>query len=191
MSAQQTASNLVFLHGYESSPQSFKANLIRDYATAHFPGLRVEIPSLDQNAFIATQTIDQLLSQLEGKTAIIGSSMGGFYATHFAEKYDCLAVLVNPVVDAHILFEPRLPQSMHDSGEAKHLLEFLQSISVSSIKSAERFLLLLQTADETLDYKQALARYEACSVLKWLGGDHRFDGFESVLPLIARFLNLK
>lgn len=136
------------------------------------------------------------MSSLGEQVGFIGSSMGGFYATVLAEKYRCRAVLVNPAVAPwrgrdYLLGD----QENYHTGEVHHIeqqhLDELQKLDVAMISDPLRFMVLLQSGDEVLDYRMAAARYAACRLLVEQGGDHSFQGYGDHLPAIISFLTGK
>lgn len=124
---------------------------------------------------------------------MLGSSMGGFYATFLAEKYDCRAVLINPAVRPwegrdYLLGD----QANYHTGEVHHIeqshLDQLRAYDVPELTRPARFLVLVQTGDELLDYHHAVAKYVGANLVVEEGGDHGFQGYRQHLPDIYRFL---
>ena len=142
----------------------------------------------------------EAIAQIEGELAqcraqsvtLVGSSLGGFYATHLAEKHGWKAVLVNPAVHAHLLMREALgPQTNWHTGEKwvlteAHLAE-LEALDVPRITRPERYLLLAQTGDEVLNYHDAVAYYAGARHIIEDGGDHGFAGFERHFQTILDF----
>ena len=125
---------------------------------------------------------------------LIGSSLGGFYATWLAEKFRAKAVLINPAVLPHsgLRAFPRAQQNLH-TGERYELIEehFLewQQLVVPRI-TPELYLLLVETGDEVLDYREALQRYRGCRLVVVEGGDHTLQCFPEHISLILEFAGL-
>ena len=123
-----------------------------------------------------------------------GSSLGGFYATWLAEKYDLRAVLINPAVVAPISLEKYLgPQTnlyTHEPFEftLEHVAQ-LRALEVPRI-TPSRYLLMVETGDEVLDYRQAVARYAGCRQIVLPGGDHSFTRFPEMLPQLIEYCGL-
>ena len=124
-------------------------------------------------------------------TCLIGSSLGGFYATYLAEKHGLKAVLVNPAIDPHIGLRAYLgPQKNLHTGEPyqltqAHLREW-EKLYVPRV-TPKRYLLIVETGDEVLDYRQAVARYAGSEQLVISGGDHSLKSFPQHLPRILEF----
>lgn len=126
---------------------------------------------------------------------LIGSSLGGYYATWLAEKYDCRAVLVNPAVAPYELLENYLGNNVNFyTGENFELtmehIEQLRRLDVQKITKPDRYLLMLQTGDEILDYKLAIEKYPAVPSIVEEGGGHEFMGFDRHLETVLAFCGI-
>ncbi|MDP1927244.1 MAG: YqiA/YcfP family alpha/beta fold hydrolase [Thiobacillus sp.] len=175
---------IVYLHGFNSSPASSKARQLGEFM-AHSGRLAdYACPALPNSPREAISTIEATLAQTDlSAITLIGSSLGGFYATWLAEKHGCKAILVNPAVHAqHLLRSALGPQTNWHSGEQwtltdTHLAE-LAALDVEHISRPERYLLLAQSGDEVLDYRDAVTYYAGARQIIEDGGDHGFAGFE-------------
>ena len=187
---------VIYLHGFNSSPASQKARLFTDYC--HQQGLRdVLVPSLSHDPALAMRSIEAAISEVNGKVALlVGSSLGGYYATYLAERHGLKAALVNPAVSPcdHL---PReiigKHRNLYTHEEYEFTLEhaaFLRTLDTKKIRDPSRYLLLVQTGDATLDYRLAVNLYAGCEQVVQEGGSHSFDNFEAVLPRILRFAGL-
>ena len=130
-----------------------------------------------------------------GRIGLWGVSLGGYYATHLAEKHRLKAVLVNPAVVAHLsLAELVGTQTNLYTGEAfefrPEYLDELRALEVPAISRPQDFLLLAETGDEVLDYRQAVAKYAGCRQVVLEGGDHSFTRWDDYLDEILRFAGL-
>jgi uncharacterized protein len=146
-------------------------------------------PALPPLAADAIRQIEKLAP--DASTCFLGSSLGGFYATYLAEKHDARAVLVNPAIDPHIGLRAYLgPQSNLHTGEPYELTEAhlrgWQSLYVPRI-TPRRYFLLVETGDEVLDYRRAVARYAGAEQMVVEGGDHSLQSFPRHLPRIVEF----
>lgn len=158
----------------------------------HLSAEQLVIPTLPfapQDAIELARAELQRLRSRFPHVYVIGSSLGGFYATHLAETEHVRAVLVNPAVRPFDLFADYLgPNTHYYTGEVHELtmahIEQLRALNCAAIKHPERLLLLLQTGDETLGYRQAQELYRQCS--GWIegGGSHSFDHFIERMPMI-------
>lgn len=181
---------IIYVHGFNSSAQSFKARLIGERLTALGRAGEFACPDLDHRPARAIAQLEAVLAQYPA-AVLVGSSLGGFYATHLAEKHDGRAVLVNPAVRPYDLLRDFLGHQRNIyTGEEyefteQHLAE-LRALEVPRI-SPERYLLLVTTGDEVLDYLHAAARYAGCEQLVIPGGDHGFSSFADYLDPVLRF----
>ena len=185
---------IVYLHGFNSSPQSHKAQLLARYLGARGLGAEYACPALPPLACDAVGEIEKLIKQ-NAQVAFVGSSLGGFYATYLAEKHAAKAVLINPAIDPHVGLRAYLgrQQNLH-SGDAYELTEAhlraWQQFYIQRI-TPERYLLLVETGDEVLDYRRALARYAGAEQVVIQGGDHSLASFPQHLPRILEFSGLR
>ena len=184
---------LVYLHGFNSSPASGKAKLLGEHMARLGREVDFYCPALPNSPREAIAHVEAELARRRPKSVtLIGSSLGGFYATWLAEQHGWKAVLVNPAVHAHILMRGALgPQTNWHSGEKwvfteAHLAE-LATLDVPTITHPERYLLLAQTGDEVIDYRDAVAYYAGATQIIEDGGDHGFSGFERHFQTILDF----
>lgn len=125
---------------------------------------------------------------------LIGSSLGGYYATWAAERFGLRAALINPSVRPYELLtrylgdNANLHTDEHYELRAEHVAQLLD-LKVE-IGHPERFMYLVQSGDETLDYREAMQKYAACAGVLEAGGSHGFDDFETRIPAIFNFLGL-
>ena len=158
-------------------------------------GDRFVCPQLPASPKEAICLAESLLNAGDKPVTIVGSSLGGYYATWLAEKHDLKAVLVNPAVASAISLEQYLgPQRWLYSGEEfeltrEHLAE-MNALYLPTLKRPERFWLLVEEDDETLDYRQAVARYAGAKQSVLPGGDHSFTRWDDYLEDIISFAGL-
>ena len=129
----------------------------------------------------------------EENWGVIGSSLGGYYATYLAEKYNVNAVVINPAVEAYILLEPLLGDNTnyhsHETFElTKQHLQELKEIEVVKITSPEKTLLLTQMGDEVLDYTKGVNYYNGAKLIVIHGGNHGFDDYADYLDITLEHL---
>ncbi|WP_394244042.1 esterase YqiA [Vibrio astriarenae] len=188
---------LLYIHGFNSSPQSLKANLMRDYCAQYRSDIKVVIP---QMACFPKQAATQLLELVEHykddyHIALVGSSLGGYLSVWLNSLYGCKAVVVNPAVRPYELLQGFLGEQENPyTGErylltAQHIDE-LKALDVSELSNPQDFWLLQQTEDEVLDYRQAVTRFARAKQTVEEGGDHSFIGFERYPKAIIEFLKL-
>ena len=180
---------IVYLHGFNSSPQSHKAQVLGRHMEEQGMGAAYACPALPPLAGDAIRAVEALVA---GKTACyVGSSLGGFYATYLAEKHDASAVLINPAIDPHTGLRAYLgPQKNLHTGEGYELteshLEEWERLYVPRITPG-RYLLIVETGDEVLDYRHAVARYAGAEQRVVAGGDHSLQSFPEHLARILEF----
>ncbi|MGZ5032039.1 MAG: YqiA/YcfP family alpha/beta fold hydrolase [Usitatibacter sp.] len=182
---------IAYLHGFISSPQSKKAVMMGDYVTHCVSGVDYRVPELHHRP---KRAIEQVEAAVHGIPAadltFVGSSLGGFYATVMAEKLGCRAALLNPAVHPHTHFARYLgPQKNLYTGEtfdltAEHIKE-LRALDPAGITRPERYWLFVETGDEVLDYREAVAYYAGALQVVVRGGDHSLSSFPEHIPDIV------
>lgn len=186
---------ILYLHGFNSSPQSHKARVLADYMAARGLADRYACPALPPLASAALGAAEAEMARRPGaRFCFVGSSLGGFYATYLAEKHDARAVLINPAVEPHIGLRAYLGEQKNlHSGEPyrltdAHLREW-EALVVPRI-APRRYLLLVETGDEVLDYRKAVERYRGAEQIVIAGGDHSLLSFPRHLERIVAFAGL-
>jgi predicted esterase YcpF (UPF0227 family) len=180
---------LIYIHGFNSSPASSKAALLRGRMEALGRGPEFVAPALPVSPARAAALLDDLAARHPG-AALVGSSLGGYYATWLAEKHGLNAVLLNPAVRPYELLKDHLgPQQNLHTGERYALtlrdVEELRALEVDRVTPG-RYLLIVATGDEVLDYRSAVERYRGCRSIVVQGGDHGLSSFAEYLdPVIA------
>lgn len=184
---------LLYLHGFNSSPLSHKARVTHDYCVAMGAGDRIGVPELPH---VPDQAIAEMRAIIEAQTlpvVLIGSSLGGYYATWLAEEYGLRAALINPAVNPAELWHEHLGLNRnYYSGKRYEITEEhvaqLRRLERSPLQRPQNLLLLVQTGDETLDYRLAVDKYKSATSIIQDGGNHSFVNYEAMLPDIFRFL---
>ena len=184
----------VYLHGFRSSPASVKATQFAAAITALPTQSRpaLHIPALDHRPATALTQIEALIGGAAPPICLVGSSLGGFYATVAAERHGVAAVLINPAI--------RPDESLRDymgtqtnlyTGEQFEVrpahFDELRAMRVHRIMRPDRYWLLVQSGDAVLDFREAVAFYAGAWQLVQGGGDHAFAGFDAQIPAILRF----
>lgn len=159
---------------------------------------RLEVPEIPA---IPAHAITMLCERIEASRehyvpALVGSSLGGYYATWLAERYGCAAVLVNPAVRPYDLLEEHLGEyTNYYTSESWVLdeshIEQLRELEVTRVTKPHRYLLMLQTGDEILDYRLAQQKYLECPSIIEQGGDHGFSGFEEHIETVLTFCGIE
>ena len=193
--------HLLYLHGFRSSPQSMKAQKMAAIVAQRHPVVHWWCPQLPPSPEAALRGVmDKIASwPLQAgyeSMAVVGSSLGGFYATAVAERTGCKAVLLNPAVepardlaryigeqtawhnaDEHFFFEPRFVGEL----KAQH---------TGPLKAPQNYLAVIAKGDEVLDWREMTARYAGARIRLLEGGDHALSDFDTHVPEILDFLAL-
>jgi uncharacterized protein len=183
---------ILYLHGFRSSPQSFKARMIGERlrsgggAAYHCP----QLPASPRGAIeVATRII---ASCPPARLALIGSSLGGYYATWLAEQFGCRAVLLNPAVKAPRELEKYVGVSTaYHSDEPfefkREYIEEMRSFEVRDITRPDRYFLIAATGDEVLDWREMVEHYPGARQHVIHGSDHGISDFERYLDDVLEF----
>ena len=186
----------LYLHGFRSSPQSAKARMVRDRMNARGHGSRVICPQLPPSPKEAMQLARTLVADAlhasPASLAVIGSSLGGFYATAIAEATGCRAVLLNPAVrPARGLAAHVGPQTAwHSEDQFEFLpryIDELTELEVARITRPERYFLVAATGDEVLDWREMVAHYPGARQRVIEGSDHGLSAFEEYIDEVLAF----
>lgn len=186
---------LIYLHGFNSSPGSHKAQVLKRYMQGRGLGDEYCCPALPTLGRRAIATVEAEIARHPRKAiTLVGSSLGGYYATYLAERHDLRAVLINPAVYPHEDLRAYLgtqrnlyTQRRYELSE-KHLRQW-EMLYLPTVR-AERYLLLVETGDEVLDYRQAVKKYAGARQIVIEGGDHSLKSFPEHIPLILEFAGL-
>jgi len=193
-----TTAVIIYLHGFLSSPHSAKARLVGDYLRARAPRFDYVVPALPEEPGYALAAAERAVQEqrLAGKTsiALIGSSMGGFYATVLAQRHGLRAVLINPSVRPHLRIHQFFGENFNPYSGRRFVLnashaDELAQLAPQRIIDPENFWLLVQSGDLVLDYREAVQFYAGCKQTVEQGGDHQFQGFERYLDGVVDFLS--
>ena len=182
---------IVYIHGFNSSPASFKAALLQRELARRAPGAEFLAPASPPSPAAASKLLADLACK-HPQAALVGSSLGGYYATWMAEKFALRAVLVNPAVRPYDLLAGEVGhQKNFHTGEEydfteQHIAE-LRALEVDTFTPA-RYLLLAAKGDEVLDYRHAVERYRGAHQVVIEGSNHGLDDFEKYLDTVFAFI---
>ncbi|HWX12619.1 MAG TPA: YqiA/YcfP family alpha/beta fold hydrolase, partial [Trinickia sp.] len=184
---------IVYLHGFRSSPNSFKARVMAERLAGLGRSAEWCCPMLPVSPLEAVALVEERVAAANpAQVTVIGSSLGGYFATHLAEKHGWRAVLLNPAVVperdlSHYLGEQPL---WHGGGsivvEPRHLDE-LRALGVARITRPERYYLFAATGDEVLDYREMLAHYPGVQTRLIEGSDHAISEFPDYVDDVLAF----
>lgn len=186
---------LLYLHGFTSGPASHKAQALQRRMEETGRGGAFVCPQLPPSPQDAIALAEDIVAASAGPVALVGSSLGGYYATFLAERHGLRAVLVNPAVVAHIQLADYIGRhaNLYTGAEfdftPQHIAE-LRALEVPTLTHPENFWLLVETGDETLDYRQAVAKYRGARQTVLVGGDHSFTRWSDCLDAVIDFAEL-
>ncbi|MFT4242149.1 MAG: YqiA/YcfP family alpha/beta fold hydrolase [Acidovorax sp.] len=197
MPAARPATHVLYLHGFRSSPQSAKARQMAEHVARHHPGVTFWCPQLPPSPRAAMALVAEGIADWPRQAmGVVGSSLGGFYASWVAQQARCASVLLNPAVfPARDLARHIGEQTAwHDPAERFYFLpEYiaeLRALETQHLPPAAPELAIIAKGDEVLDWREMVARYPQARVLLQEGGEHALANFADYLPAITEFLKL-
>ena len=187
--------NIFYFHGFASSADSTKAIVFNDFIKEKFPNISMHIPNIDNSIEKSFIQLEKLVGKNKGDRLFIGSSLGGFYASYFAEKLGSKAVLINPASNPYLGMEMYLGKNTNYSTNeefylTKKDLEILKQNNVSKINSPSNYLVLIETGDDVIPFEYTLDFYNGCNFCIINEGSHSFDSFKEKLEIISKFMEL-
>ena len=191
------ATHLLYLHGFRSSPLSFKAQRMAAAVSARHPAVTWWCPQLPPSPRAAAAMLQEgIAAWPRERMAVVGSSLGGFYATWVAEETGCRAVLLNPAVDpARDLARYIGDQtSWHDPAEhfyfAPEYVDQLRAQEKGPVRHPERYFAVIAKGDEVLDWREMTGRYPGIRLKLLEGSDHAISDFDQHIDDVLGFLRL-
>lgn len=190
------APTLLYLHGFRSSPKSFKARVVHRRMAELGRAQQLICPQLPASPKAAMELVLTLVESHkateENRLAIVGSSLGGFYATWLAERFGCRAVLINPAVDPLQDLDKHVgvTTAWHSDEPFEFKREYIAELAdlrVARITRPERYFLLAATGDEVLDYRDMVAHYAGAHQHVIEGSDHAVSEFEQYVDEVLDF----
>lgn len=184
---------ILYLHGFRSSPQSAKARRVRDVMQARGQESQLLCPQLPPSPREAMRLARKLVAEVPADSlAVIGSSLGGYYATALAETTGCRAVLLNPAVRPAqgLAQHVGLQTAWHSDDQFEFLpryIDELLSLEVARITQPERYFLIAATGDEVLDWREMVAHYPGARQRVIDGSDHGLSDFDQYIDEVLAF----
>jgi uncharacterized protein len=190
---QKTMNKLLYLHGFNSSADSKKAQQFKAFINKRYGAEFLICPDLADEPNDAITQLENILKH-ESVGGIIGSSLGGFYALWLANTFNKKAVLVNPAIQPWKLLTDHLGIQTnyyrdHQWLLTQNIVDQLNQYEVSSLTPPKNIRIYLQTDDDTCPYQQAVNAYPDCEFIIEQGGSHSFDGFERHFDSIVNFFS--
>jgi uncharacterized protein len=202
-----TTTHLLYLHGFRSSPQSTKARLMAEHMAREFPQVTLWLPQLPPSPAQAMAEVMEGIREWPRHTmAVVGSSLGGFYASWVAQQMGCPSVLLNPAVapardlerylgeqtswhnpEERFFFLPEYIDQLRALDLRQSAAQPLSRLPLSPLPVAPE-LAIIAKGDEVLDWREMTARYPHAELHLLEGGDHALSGFARHLPAVIRFL---
>ena len=187
--------NLLYIHGFNSSPGSVKAQQMKEYLADNHPEVSFHCPQLANTPNDAIDQLNNIIASApEEFWCLVGSSLGGYFSTYFSEKYGFKAVLVNPAIRPFELFSDYLGEQQNPyTNEVYEVTEdFVVDLKIlEQTKINEKnYLVMVQTDDEVLNYQEAVDKFQKSELIVQQGGDHSFVDFDKMLPTIVNFFQL-
>ena len=186
--------NIIYLHGFQSSTLSIKGQFIQAFCQNQH---HVHLPDLNMPPQQVLAHVSEMIECLD-QVVLIGSSLGGFYATQLVAKHAVPAVLINPAMRPwqlfHDLFGAELPYVVNAQWTLDQTqLDQLEQMAVPFVQDADKILVLLQQDDEVLDYREAQRYYSNAAhqsmIMTEANGNHAMDNFADKIPMALQFLS--
>ena len=195
------STHLLYLHGFRSSPRSAKAQRMARWMAEHRPNLVWQAPQLPPSPREAVEQIRALIAAWPRDTlAVMGSSLGGFYASWVQQHTGCRAVLLNPAVDPardlsryigeHSCWQNPEERFFFRPEFVDELRAIAQDLTPGSIARPQQILAVIAKGDEVLDWREMHARYTGSRIKLLEGSDHGLSDFDDYLPELTEFLKL-
>ena len=189
--------HLLYLHGFRSSPQSAKAHLMAQRVASQHPGVHWWCPQLPPSPHAAMALVAQGIADWpRSQMAVVGSSLGGFYASWVAQQTGCPAVLLNPAVHPARDLERYIGEQTAWHNEAERFyfdpcfIGELNALDVRKHPPANNQMAIVAQGDEVLDWREMVARYPQAQLHLLDGGDHALSDFSDHIEAIVEFLQL-
>lgn len=189
--------HLLYLHGFRSSPKSTKARMVAARVRERHPAVTWWCPQLPPSPREAIGLVmEGVAAWPRDRMGVIGSSLGGFYATCVAQTLACRAVVLNPAVDPARDLAKYIGEqtAWHDPNEHFHFepryVDELRALETGPLRHPEEFFAVIAKGDELLDWREMTARYAGACVKLLEGSDHALSDFEAHIGEVFAFLGL-
>ncbi len=202
MGGAPVPTHVLYLHGFRSSPRSFKAQAVQAWLAEHRPDVRWWCPQLPPSPREAMTLVTAGIVEWpdDGGSVVLGSSLGGFYATWIARQRPWPAVVMNPAVDPARDLAAYIGEqtAFHDPAERFFFrAEFIEELRQLTLPGPQlqpdlqqRLMAVIAQGDEVLDWREMSQRYHGATLRIVSGSDHALSDFDQHLPHILQFLKL-
>ena len=184
---------ILYLHGFRSSPKSFKARVVGVRMLELGLADKLLCPQLPASPKAAIALALKLVEGVPAdRLAIVGSSLGGYYATWLAEHLGCRAVLLNPAIvplkdlDQHVGVSTQYHSDAPFEFKREYIDE-LRALAVAKVTRPQRYFLIAATGDEVLDYRDMVAHYAGARQHVIDGSDHAIPEFNQYVDEVLDF----
>jgi len=187
---------ILYLHGFRSSPQSFKARVMAQRMDQLGLAQQFACPQLPASPAAAIALAESLIADVDpAQLVVMGSSLGGFYATWLAERHGCRAVLLNPAVKPPRDLESYVGVTTQYHSDQpfefkREYVDELRALAVPAISEPARYYLMAATGDEVLDWREMVAHYPGAQQTVIQGSDHGMAEFADHLDAVLAFCGI-
>lgn len=195
--AASPVTHVLYLHGFRSSPQSAKARRMAALMATGNPGVVWWCPQLPASPREAMEMVARGIAGWPGATlGVVGSSLGGFYATHVAETTGCRAVLLNPAVNPARDLSRHIGEqtAWHDPAQRfffePRFVDELRALEHGPVARPANYFAVIAKGDEVLDWREMTGRYPGARIKLLEGGDHALSDFDAHTAEVLAFLGL-
>lgn len=185
---------VVYIHGFNSSSASFKAGVLEKELGAIGLAMKFFCPDLHHVPSKAIKVIHETIADYRTQDVVlVGSSLGGFYASYLTSVFGYQSILINPAIQPHVGLSDYLgtQKNLYSGVEYEftdqHLRE-LEGMYITDFDHIEKAFLIHTTGDELLDWKIAMRRYEGAKRLIVQGSDHGFSNFADYVEVVSDYI---
>ena len=186
---------ILYFHGFKSSSDSTKAKDLHKFISRRTRNTILITPNIHDNFHDAHDQIINLIESNQPNIFFMGSSLGGYYASFFSQKYNKKAVLINPAIPPLKDFEMHLGKNKNYSNGNKFIItkndiDYIRSLSYKKILKPKNLMILLESGDEILNYSDASSYFSGSHIDILYGGDHSYSSFKEKFNKIQDFLKI-
>ena len=186
---------ILYFHGFKSSSDSTKAKDLHKFISRRTRNTILITPNIHDNFYDAHDQIINLIESNQPNVFFMGSSLGGYYASFFSQKYNKKAVLINPAIPPLKDFEMHLGKNKNYSNGNKFIItkndiDYIRSLSYKKILKPKNLMILLESGDEILNYNDTSSYFSGSHIDILYGGDHSYSSFKEKFNKIQDFLKI-